>query len=65
MTKEDLLQLMRTNQEKMQDAYIDKIYDELLYLCETSSFKTYEPTAHERLIFNKIKIIIDDMSKWF
>ena len=65
MTKEELQQAIRKNQEKMQDDYIDKVYDEISYLCEKANLKSYEPTTHERFIFNKIKNIIDDMSKWF
>ncbi len=65
MTKEELQQAIRRNQEKMQDDYIDKIYDEISYLCEKANSKSYETTTHERIIFNEIKNIIDDMSKWF
>ena len=65
MTKEELQQAIRKNQEKMQEQFIDKIYDDISYLCEKASYKSYEPTNYERLIFNKIKNIIDDMSKWF
>ena len=65
MTKEELQQAIRRNQEKMQDDYIDKVYDEISYLCEKAISKEYEPTNHERFIFNEIKNIIDNMSKWF
>ena len=65
MTKEELQQAIRRNQEKMQDDYINKIYDEISYLCEKASYKGYEPTNHERFVFNEIKIIIDSMFKWF
>ena len=43
----------------------DKVYDEISYLCEKAISKDYEPTNHERFIFNEIKNIIDNMSKWF
>ena len=65
MTKEELQQAIRRNQEKMQDDYINKIYDELLYLCEKANLKTYEPTAHEKITLGKIQTIINDMCKWF
>lgn len=65
MTKEELQQAIRKNQETMQDQFIDKIYDEISYLCEKANSKNYEPTEHERIIFNEIKTIIDNMSKWF
>lgn len=65
MTKEELQQIIRKNQETIQDQFIDKIYDDILYLCEKANLKTYEPTVHERIIFNEIKNIIDNMSKWF
>ena len=46
MTKEELKQAIRRNQEKMQDDYIDKVYDEISYLCEKANSKDYEPTNH-------------------
>ena len=65
MTKEELQQAIRKNQETIQDQFIDKIYDDISYLCEKANLKNYEPTNHERIIFNEIKIIIHNMSKWF
>lgn len=65
MTKEELKQAIRKNQETMQDQFIDKIFNDISYLCEKANSKTYEPTNHERIIFNEIKIIIHNMSKWF
>ena len=35
-----------------------------IYVKKANS-KDYKPTNHERFIFNEIKIIIDNMSKWF
>ena len=65
MTKEELQQAIRRNQETMQDQFIDKIFNDISYLCEKANSKDYKPTNHERFIFNEIKIIIDNMSKWF
>ena len=65
MTKEELQQAIRKNQETMQNQFIDKIYDDISYLCEKANLKSYEPTAHEKITLGKIQAIINNMCKWF
>lgn len=65
MTKEELNKKLREKEEKFQNEYIDMLYTDISFLCEISMKKTYDPTDYERYIFSKIKVIIDNMSKWF
>ena len=63
MTREELQKKMKETQDKMQNDFIDKLYDEIEYLLEKFNRKDYEPTEHEREVFNKIHIIINNINK--
>ena len=65
MTKVELQQSIRKNQETIQNQFIDKILDDVQFLCEKANRKDYEPTDYERFVFGKIKNIINNMSEWF
>ena len=58
------LELKRVN-DKTQNDFINKLKNDIDWLCEKANQKGYEPTEHERVIFNEISIIIDNMKKWF
>ena len=65
MTKEELQKLIRENNEKIQNQFIDKILDDVQFLCEKANRKDYEPTEYERTKFYEIYIIVNNMMKWF
>lgn len=65
MTLEEMQKLIKENKAKDQDAFIDKIADEIEWLCEKANHKDYEPTLHERQQFLKIYNIVVNMIKWF
>lgn len=65
MTIEELKKRMKETTDKMQNDFIDKIYDEIEHLNEKANRKDYEPTEHEREVFGKIATIITNMMKWF
>lgn len=65
MTKELLQQKMKEVKDKMQNDFIDDLFDRVQNLCEKAIKKDYEPTEHERIIFNQIRIIITNMQDWF
>lgn len=65
MTKEEILQKLKESQEKMQDEFIDKLLDEVMFLSEKTNKKEYDPTLHEQEQFRKIVNIINNMAKWF
>ena len=65
MDIEELKKRMKETQDKMQNEFIDKVYDELKHLNEKASRKDYEPTEHEKEVFGNIATIIAYMMKWF
>lgn len=65
MTKQELQQQLRANQEKMQNDFIDSILEKVELLLEKANRKNYEPTDYEREQFGKIATIIKNMSNWF
>ena len=62
---EELRKELRKTEEKIQDEFIDSLYDKVEFLCEKANKKSYEPTVHEKMTFEKIATIIESMSKWF
>jgi len=56
---------LRANKDKMQDDFIDKIYNDLTFLSELAIKDDYEPTDHERFILGKILFLVKDLNKWF
>ena len=65
MTKEELQQAIRKNQEIIQNQFINKILDDVQFLCEKANRKDYEPTEYERTKLYEIYIIVNNMMKWF
>lgn len=65
MTIKELQRQMKETKDKMQNEFIDKIYDSIEHLSNKANKKDYEPTQHEREVFNKINTIISNMMKWF
>lgn len=65
MTLEELQKQIKENKDKMQNEFIDKIYDSVEHLNNKANRKDYEPTDHEREVFGKIATIINNMMKWF
>lgn len=63
LTAENLLQLMRKNEEKMQNEFIDKIYDAVDLFANKVSSSTYQITQHERDTFKKIETLINEAKK--
>ena len=65
MTKEELQQAIRKNQETIQNQFIDKLYEDVQFLCEKANQKDYIPTEYERVKFYDIYKILNNMMKWF
>lgn len=63
LTAENLLKLMRKNEEKMQNEFIDRIYDAVDHLASKVSSSTYQFTQHERETFKKIETLINEVKK--
>ena len=62
---EELRKELRKTEEKIQDEFIDSLYDKVEFLCEKANKKSYEPTVQEKMTFEKIATIIESMAKWF
>lgn len=56
---------MKKTSDKMQNDFIDKLKNDVEWFCEKANKKDYQPTEHERIMFNEISNIIDNMKKWF
>ena len=65
MTLEELKAEMRKNAEKQQNQFIDKLVEQIEFLCEEANRKDYVPTDCEREQFAKIVAIVTDMNNWF
>lgn len=65
MNIKELQSEMKKTSDKMQNDFIDKLKNDIDWLCEKSNKRDYEPTEHERNIFNQIVTIINNMRKWF
>lgn len=65
MNVDELKKAIRVIQEKEQDEFINKLKNDIDWFLEKANAKDYEPTEHERIVFNEIKTIIDNMNKWF
>lgn len=62
---EQLKQRMKEAQEKIQNDFIDKIYSDIEFLLEKANRSDYEVTQHEKEVFNRICVIINNMKTWF
>ena len=51
--------------EKSQNEFIDKLKNDVEWLCEKANKKEYQATEHEKQVFNSIRTIINDMNNWF
>lgn len=65
LTKEELQQRMRELDEKAQNQFIDKIYNDIEWLCEKANRSDYVATEYEMQVFSKIYNIVVNMDKWF
>ena len=65
LTLEEMKAQLRANSEKAQNEFIDKIYNDLLWLSEKAIKKDYEPTDHERQRLANIKTLVNGMNEWF
>lgn len=63
LTAENLLKQMRKNEEKMQNQFIDKIYDAVDLFASKVSSSTYQITQHERDTFKEIERLINEAKK--
>lgn len=62
---QDLQTKMQQIKEEQQDKFITKLLEDVEYLCEKANHQSYNPTNYEREIFNRIRIIINNMNDWF
>jgi len=51
--------------KQQQNASIDNILSDVEKLLERANRKEYIPTNHERIQFERIRIIITNMADWF
>ena len=64
-TLEEMQKAMKAIKEKQQNEFIDKIVEMINLLCEKANKKDYEPTQHEKEMFNHIYVVISNMNNWF
>ena len=62
---QELLKQYRLTKDKLQNEFIDKVFDMVEHLSEKTNRKDYVATDHEREVFRKIYIIITNMNNWF
>lgn len=60
---EELKKALRETEEKIQNEFIDSLFDKVQFLLERSEKPSYQPTAHERETVAKIAEIINSI-KW-
>lgn len=65
MDIKELQETLKQVNEKIQNEFIDRIYNDVEFLCEKANKKSYEPTLHEKMTFDKIATIIENMRNWF
>ena len=65
MTKDELQKELRAKEEEMQDDFIDKLNTQIDWLIEKNMKKDYKPTEYERIVFNQIRVKLENMNKWF
>jgi len=65
MTREELQKELRAKEEEIQDSFIDKLDVEINWLIHKNMKKDYKPTNYERIVFNRIRVKLENMSKWF
>ena len=65
MTREELQKELRAKEEEIQDDFIDKLNTQIDCLIEKNMKKDYKPTNYERIVFNRIRVKLENMSKWF
>lgn len=60
---EELRKALRETEEKIQNEFIDSLYDKAQFLLERAEKPSYQPTEHERETVAKIAEIINSV-KW-
>lgn len=65
MNLEELKQKQKEIEEKMQNEFINKLYNDIEHLINKAIRKDYQPTVHEKEVLNKIHCMINDLVKWF
>lgn len=65
MEKEELKQRMRELDEKVQNDFIDKILEDIVFLSEKAIRKDYKPTLHELEVIEYISNYVDGIKKFF
>lgn len=65
MTVEEMQKQMELLNGAQQDRFIDNLKDMVNNLCEKSNKKDYKPTDHERLVFEEIRTMLNNMKEWF
>lgn len=64
MNLQELIKRQKELKDKMQNEFIDKLLDDVEFFLEKANRKDYELTEHEKIVFNKIYTIINNMNKW-
>lgn len=65
MQEEEIRKQLRKIEEDNQNKFINKIYEDILYLAEKSIKKTYVVTDYERNVFDNIVMFVNNMKEWF
>jgi lipoate-protein ligase A len=65
MNIEEMQKQLKVLKEQQQDKFIDHLEEMVTNLHEKALMKDYEPTNHEREIFEYIRQTLNDMAKWF
>jgi len=64
-TQKEILDELKKIREEIQNDFIDNLLSNVKWLQEKAIVKSYEPTQHERDVFNEIRQIINNMNNWF
>lgn len=62
---QEMLKQYRLTKDKLQNEFIDRVFDMVEHLCEKTNKKDYVATDYEREVFKKIYTIIINMNNWF
>lgn len=61
----DMENKLKELKDKQQEDFMEKLLKDVEWLSEKANAKSYNPTAKEKQDFNKISVIIKNMTEWF
>lgn len=65
MTVEEMEAMIRKLVEEQQEAFMTKLYADVVNLCDKANDRRYVPTDRERKTFDKIRQLLNNINEWF